>query len=221
MAVPILRLNLVPTPSLWRRSHGVIGWALLGAGFVAILLSLGATAQAYRQARQAGRQAGTLAQQTRDAARRESDLQNTLKKLDVEKELPRWKLAERILSERSLPWSRLTAELERSLVQDARIKSLLRVRDARQQVIVRIKGEAKTREAQEGLMESLLKNGCFSQVILDREALQPTGGIEFELMLTAAEAPPPYTPLPRPKRPGPLPVKAPVKAPRASQGARR
>ena len=46
-----------------------------------------------------------------------------LRSVDVAKELPRWRLAERIYTERSLPWSRLTAELERSLVQDVRIKS--------------------------------------------------------------------------------------------------
>lgn len=220
MAVPILRLNLVPAPTFWRRSHGALGWSLFAGGALAFALALGATAQAYRQARLAGQQAGTLTQQTRDAARRESDLQNSLKQVDVEKELPRWKLAERILSERSLPWSRLTAELERSLAQDVRFKSLLRIRDSKQQVIVRLKGEARSRTAQVALIEALMKNACFSQVVLDREALQPTGGIEFELMITAADAPPPYTLLPRPSRPAASVPRKPA-PPVVKSGARR
>lgn len=197
MAIPVLKLNLVPPPSFWRRNHGPLGWALLGAGVLALAGTLGLTVRAYRQARTAALQAGTLTQQTQNTQRRERDLQNRLSQIDVEKELPRWKLAEKILAERSLPWSRLTAELERCLVQDVRLKSILRVRDSRQQVTVRLKAEAKTREAEVGFVEALQKNACFTQVILEREGERQGGGIEFELSLPVATNPPAYLPLPR------------------------
>lgn len=197
MAIPVLKLNLVPPPSFWRRNHGPLGWALLAAGTVALASTLGLTLRAYRQARSAALQAGTLTQQTQNTQRRERDLQNRLSQIDVEKELPRWKLAEKILAERSLPWSRLTAELERCLVQDVRLKSVLRVRDSRQQVTVRLKAEAKTREAEVGFVEALQKNACFTQVVLEREGERQGGGIEFELTLPVATNPPAYLPLPR------------------------
>lgn len=198
MAIPVLKLNLVPPPSFWRRNHGPLGWALLAAGTIALASTLGLTVRAYRQARSAALQAGTLTQQTQNTQRRERDLQNRLSQIDVEKELPRWKLAEKILAERSLPWSRLTAELERCLVQDVRLKSVLRVRDSRQQVTVRLKAEAKTREAEVGFVEALQKNACFSQVVLEREGERQGGGIEFEISLPVATNPPAYLPLPRP-----------------------
>jgi hypothetical protein len=122
----------------------------------------------------------------------------------VAKELPRWRLAERILTERSLPWSRLTAELERSLVVDVRLKALQRTRGSDQKVQIKVKGEAITREAETAFVEQLQKNPFFGQVILEREAARQGGGIDFDFTLEALQVPPPYQPLPAY---GPQPVK--------------
>ncbi|WP_005037311.1 PilN domain-containing protein [Holophaga foetida] len=217
MGLPILKLNLVPPPSLWRRHHMALGRGAVLLGMVCLLAVIGLTWQARNQARKAGRQAVLITSQTRDIARQETQLISELQEIDVERETPRWKLAERILTERSVPWTRITSELERNLSQDVRLKSIQRTRGNDKQVEIKLKGEAKTREAEVAFMAALHKNPFFAQVILEREAERQGGGIDFDYTLIASATPPAYTPLPTygPAKkaaaaPPPMPTKPPI-----------
>lgn len=192
MAVSLLPLNLAPRPSLWRQQHHLLGWASLGLGTVFLLGALGFTWRAYHQANRAGRDAGSLTEETRKAARQEQMIKTSLQDMDATREQARWKLAERILQERSLPWSRLTAELEQCMVPDMRLKALQRVRSSGQQVVMKIKGEARTREAEAAFVDALRGAPVFAQVVLEREAERAGGGWEFEISLPAAPIPPPF-----------------------------
>jgi hypothetical protein len=64
-------------------------------------------------------------------------------------------------------------------------------------VLAKIKGEARSREAEAAFVESIQKNPFFSQVVLERESERQGGGVEFEYTLPLAAAPPPYEPLPK------------------------
>lgn len=192
MAVPSIHLNLAPRPSLWRHHHRILGWAALGLGSAFLLGALGLTWRAYHQASRAGRDAVSLTEEARRAARQEQQLQASLQDMDATREQARWKLAERILLERSLPWSRITAELEQCLVPDMRLKGLQRTRSAGQQVVMKLKAEARTREAEAAFVEALHGAPVFAQVILEREAERPGGGWDFDLTLPAAPVPPPF-----------------------------
>jgi len=197
MAIPVLKLNLAPPPTLWRRQHVLLSWTALALGSLALLSAIGLTWNAYHQASQMGLGASQLSRKSQTALASQGSILAQLRSINVQKELPRWKLAERILGERSNPWSRLTAELERSLVQDVRIRTLQRTRGTDQQVAAKIKGEANSREAEAAFVESIQKNGFFSQVVLERESERQGGGIEFEFTLPVSATPPPYTPLPK------------------------
>lgn len=216
MALPILKLNLVPAPTFWRRHHETLGWVALAVGLCAVAATTTVITRAYLQARKEGAQAVALTSRARSTAREEQAIQERLAAFDVTKELPRWKLAERVLQERSHPWSRITAELERSLVQDVRFKSMQRTRGegGRGGTQVKIKGEAKSRPAEEKLIESLRANTFFQPAILEREAERQGGGIEFEITLPLAEDPPAWTNLPLygPDRKAPEPPPAPKAA---------
>jgi len=192
MAVPVLSLNLAPRPSLWRQHHLALGWIALGAGIVLLLGALGFTWQAYHQASRAGRDAVTLTEESRRASIKEQQIQIALQDMDASREQSRWKLAERILLERALPWSRLTAELEQCMVPDMRLKAIQRTRSSGQQVVMKIKGEAQTREAEAAFVEMLQGDPVFTQVVLEREAERTGGGWEFELSLPTAPVPPPF-----------------------------
>ena len=197
MALPVLKLNLAPPPTLWRQYHVFIAWAVLVAGALSLGGALVATVLAYRQASIAGQRVVDLTARRQSAAKKQTDIQLQLEAIDVEKELPRWRLAERILAERSLPWSRLAVELERCLVQDVRIKNIQRTRNSRQEVELKIKGEARNRLAEDAFFESLHKSTFFTQVILERESETQGGVLEFECVLPASSTPPPYEPLPK------------------------
>lgn len=223
MAIPVLKLNLVPEPSLWRQNHEALGWGALGLG---ALLLAGTSAYAGWKYVSASREAKRKVQITAEArkvAREQETLVARLKAVDVAAEMPRWRLAERILSERSLPWSRLTAELERSLVQDVRVKSIQRTRGADQGVQLALKGEARSREAEVKFIERLQGNGVFAQVLLEREAERQGGGLDFEVKLPASATPRPYEPLPEPEyargaAPAPAPPPGPVARPVPAKG---
>jgi len=197
MALPVLKLNLAPPPTLWRQYHVLIAWTVLLAGALSLGGALLATALAYRQASIAGHTVADLTTRRQNAAKKQTAIQLQLEAIDVEKELPRWRLAERILAERGLPWSRLAVELERSMVQDVRIKSIQRTRNSSQKVELKIKGEARNRTAEDAFLESLHKNPFFAQVILERESESQSGGLEFECVLPAVSLPAPYESLPK------------------------
>lgn len=194
MGVPSIKLNLVPEPSLWREQHLAFGWATLALGAAVFLGVSGYTAWSYHRANQAGMAAVSADSQTRLAATRERELLSQLQQIDVDQELPRWRLAERILSERAAPWSRLAAELEQCLVDGARVKNMERARGADQALLLKVKGEARNREAEAGFIENLRKDPVFTQVALEREAQQPGGGWEFDLSLPVVPLPPPFAP---------------------------
>lgn len=192
MAVPVLSLNLAPRPSLWRQRHRALGWTALAFGAAVLLGSIGFTWRAYHQADRAGRDAVSLTEEARRASRQEQQLQASLQEMDAAKEQARWKLAERILQERALPWSRLTAEIEQCMVPDMRLKGLQRARSSAQQVVLKLKAEARTREAEAAFVEALRGTPVFAQVVLEREAERTGGGWDFEITLPAAAVPPPF-----------------------------
>ena len=197
MALQPLKLDLAPPSTLWRQHHAKVSYAALAAGALVLACALTLTLRAYRQASRAGREASATLARTRGAEDARRKVVEELRTVDVTRELPRWRLAERILTERSLPWSRLTAELERTLVVDVRLKSLQRTRGADQKVQIKVKGEALSREAEIAFVEALQKNPFFEEVILEREAARQGGGVEFDYTLAAFSVPPPYAPLPR------------------------
>lgn len=209
MAVPILSLNLAPRPSVWRQHHQTLGWLSLGLGSAFLLGILALTWRAYHQASRAGREAVSLTEESRRAARQEQQIQASLQDMDATREQFRWKQAERILQERSLPWSRLTVELEQCMVPDMRLKGLQRSRSQAQQVVMKVKGEARTRQAEAAFIEALQAAPVFAEVVLDRESERTGGGWDFELSLPAAAVPPPF----RLKPPTPQTQAAPVRAP--------
>lgn len=192
MPVPILNLNLAPRPSLWRQRHRALGWVAVGIGGMILVGAIGFTWRAYHQANRAGRDAVSLTEEARRAAHREQQLQASLQDMDATREQSRWKLAERILQERSLPWSRLTAELEQCMVPDMRLKGLQRTRSNTQQVVMKLKGEARTRQAEAAFVEALHAAPVFAQVVLERESERIGGGWDFEISLPTAAVPPPF-----------------------------
>ena len=192
MAVPILHLNLAPRPSLWRQRHLLLGWLSLGIGIAVLVCTIAMTWRAYHQANSAGRAAVSLTAEAKRAARQEQQIQASLQDMDATREQSRWKLAERILQERSLPWSRLTAELEQTMVPDMRLKGLQRARSNSQQVVLKLKAEARTREAEAAFVEALRATPVFAQVILERESERAGGGWDFEISLPTAAVPPPF-----------------------------
>jgi hypothetical protein len=209
MPIPVLKLNLAPPPTPWRQHHQLLGWAALATGAVALAAVCAFSFLAYREAIQAGRDVVNSTEEAQQVVRKQQAIQARLQSVDVEKELPVWRLAERILSERSLPWSRLTAELERSLVQDVRLKSLQRTRNAAQSVELKLRGEAKSRAAEEAFVAALQTNPFFTQVILERETDRQGGGVEFEYTLPVSATPPAFEPLPKYGPSRSVPVEAP------------
>jgi hypothetical protein len=212
MAVPVLKLNLAPPSNTWRNNHGPLGWAALALGGLVLAGSLASTWMAYQEASRAGRLAASLANKSRGTADAQSRIVADLRAVDVARELPRWRLAERIYTERSLPWSRLTSELERCMVADMRIKSIQRNRSADMKVQLKLKGEARSREAEADFVEALQKNPFFDQVILEREGERQGGGVDFDYTLAVASNPPPYKPLPKFAPPARHPAATPVAA---------
>ncbi len=201
MPIPVLKLNLAPQPTLWRQKHEALGWGAIILGTLCLIGTLATWGFRANQARKAGAQAILISREAQAAARKQDKLTEQLRSVDVTKELPRWKLAERIFTERTLPWSRLTAELERSLVQDVRLKTIQKVRGADQRVALKLKGEARSRDAEEKFVASLQKDDLFQQVILEREAERTGGGVDFEIFLPVVAVPSPYQPFPPPEKP--------------------
>jgi hypothetical protein len=219
MAVPVLKLNLAPPSNLWRTNHVLLSWAALGVGVLVLAGALGLTALSYRQAATSSKRVARYTADARLAAADQSRIMDQLRSVDVTKELPRWRLAERIITERSLPWSRLTAELERSLVTDVRLRAVQRTRGTDRKVQLKLKGEARSRAAEAEFVESLQKNAFFEQIILERESERQGGGVDFDYTLSASSTPPAYQPLPK-YGPKPKPGAAAVPAKGAPAPAR-
>ncbi|HJU82843.1 MAG TPA: PilN domain-containing protein [Holophagaceae bacterium] len=192
MGIPVLKLNLVPEPSLWRQHHRSISWAALGLGVASLLGVSGVTLWRYVQASRAGAAAVSLGVEARKAADQEKALTSQLAGIDVDTELPRWRLAERILQERATPWSRLAAEMEQSLVDGVRVKGVQRSRGSDNLVLLKLKGEARSQETEAAFVESLRTDPVFSQVNLERESQNPGGGWDFELNLPVPALLPPF-----------------------------
>jgi hypothetical protein len=170
----------------------VIGTVGLGLAFVA-------TTKAYQEADRAGQMTVAITDRAKEAQRQQAKVMDELRDIKVEQEMPRWRLAERILMERALPWSRITAELERSLVQDVRLKSIQRTKGTDQTVQIKLRGESKTPDAEAEFIVSLQNNLSFAQVVLDRES-EMTGrrsSLEFDYTLLLNTEPPPYELLPK------------------------
>ena len=87
-------------------------------------------------------------------------------------------------------------------------------------VQLKIKGEARSREAEADFVESLQKNPFFEQVILEREGERQGGGVDFDYTLAASSNPPPYRPLPK-HRPAAQADGSPGSRPRPRPGHRR
>jgi len=199
MGSPTIKLNLAPPPTPWRLHHTAISWAVFAVGAVGLGLSVMATAKAYQEAEKAGLMTVSIAERAKDAQTQQNKILQELREIQVDKEMPRWRLAERILLERALPWSRLTAELERSLVQDVRLKSIQRTRGNDQNVQLKLRGDAKSEAAETNFIESLQENLAFAHVFLERDSeVQNSRGMwEFDYTLQLSSAPPPYELLPK------------------------
>ncbi len=198
MAIPVLKLNLAPSPTLWRQHHETLGALALGLGALALVLISGISVRKYVQANREGKRMVSISADAQRVAREQGRVMEGLRRMDAGERAPRYKLAERIFQERTLPWSRLTAELERSLVQDVRVKSLQRVRGSDGAVSLKIRGESRSRESEVKFIESLQGNAMFAQVVLEREGERQGGGIDYDLSLPVVSMPPPFEPLPIP-----------------------
>jgi len=199
MGIPTIKLNLAPPPTMWRLHHAAISWAVLIIGAIGLGFSVLATVKAYKEAEQAGQMTVSIAEQAKMAQMQQNQILLELRDIQVDKEMPRWKLAERILLERALPWSRLTAELERSLVQDVRLKSIQRTRGNDQSVQLKLRGDARSEAAETNFIVSLQENLAFAHVFLERDSeVQNSRGMwEFDYTLQLSATPPTYELLPK------------------------
>jgi hypothetical protein len=199
MGIPVIKLNLAPPPTLWRLHHGIIAWVVFFVGTFGLGFSVLATLRAYQEADRAGQKTVAFTEQARGAQREQAKVLSALREVNVDQEMPRWLLAERILMERALPWSRVTAELERSLVHNVRLKSIQRTRGTDQTVLLKLRGESRNQESEASFIESLHKNLAFAQVILERQAeiTNRRGSLEFDYNLYLNTEPPPYELLPK------------------------
>ena len=78
---------------------------------------------------------------------------------------------------------------------------------------MKIKGEARTREAEAAFVDALRGAPVFAQVVLEREAERAGGGWEFEISLPAAPIPPPFqVRVVKSAAPSPLPTRARIPA---------
>ena len=78
------------------------------------------------------------------------------------------------------------------MVPDMRLRSVQRVRGSAQQVVMKLKGEARTVAAEESFIRTLSQAPVFEQVILERESERQGGGWDFDLTLPVVSVPPPF-----------------------------
>ena len=98
-------------------------------------------------------------------------------------------------------------------------KGIQRARNNTQQVVLKLKGEARTRQAEAEFVEALRTAPVFAQVVLERETERAGGGWDFEISLPAAAVPPPFRAKPIKQGPAtPVRASAPVRPPAAVPG---
>ncbi|MFM8234115.1 MAG: PilN domain-containing protein [Holophagaceae bacterium] len=110
-------------------------------------------------------------------------VQSQLSQFDLERETPKWKLAEKLLQEKSIPWSRLLYELEVALPDGVRLRNIQKTRGADQQVVLKFQGESTTEEGKVKFIQQLGSSSIFKELILERENQGSQGGWEFEMTL--------------------------------------
>ena len=212
MAVPVLKLNLAPPPTLWRQHHQLLGWVCLarwfpgpGSGLRLLLPGLpgsdpGRTGCGQQHRGSPGRWSAS-SRPSRPASRAWM-----------------WRRSCRSGGWRSgssasgaCPGPGSPRSWNAVMVQDVRLKSLQRTRNAAQSVELKIRGEAKSRAAEEAFVAALQKNPFFTQVILERESGSP--GRRRGVRIHPAglrDAAAPIEPLPKY---GPVPERCPLPAP--------
>lgn len=183
MAIPTIKLNLVPQKPFLQTYHLFIGWFALAIGVLTLVWSIMLTVKTYRKTIKYERQIGRLSSGSISAdaidAGNIADLQN----LDIPKELPKWQLAERVGAERNAPWSRIIEEIE-CIVPNVHINSILRNSFSGKGIKIEVTGEASSRKAEVAFMESLEKNNFFKQIVLEKESESQEGGVLFAINIT-------------------------------------
>ena len=185
MAVPAIKINLIMPKPIWRTHHILISWFTLVLGClilvsVAILMfRLNAKASLFEK------KIKNATSTFSDVDWMENQIGDTLelRELDVTKELPIWQLAERIYFERYVTWSRITEEIERSLVPGVRITSIRRSSFSGNAIKIEIVGEALSRMTEATFMGLLKKNRFFNQVIIEKESERQGGGVLFAYII--------------------------------------
>jgi hypothetical protein len=176
VAIPIIKLNLVPQKNFWQTYHVFISWLVLVLGGLILVWSMVLTLRVFFFFFRSEKQLYKFSSRSTSPDVADVSSIAELKMLDVAKALPMWQLAERSYAERIATWSRITEELERSCVQNVRITSIVRNSFSSSKGIkVRIVGEALSRNAEVAFIESLKKNIFFEQILLENESERPEG----------------------------------------------
>lgn len=131
------------------------------------------------------------------------EIQRQLSVFDIDRETPKWKLAEKLLQEKTIPWSRLLYELESALPDGVRVRNIQKTRGVDQQVVLKFQAESTTEESKVKFIQKLGSSPIFRELILERESQGPQGGWEFEMTLPVKNIIPP-TILPTPSEKGEL-----------------
>ncbi len=125
---------------------------------------------------------------------RMKEIQKQLSSFDLDRETPRWKLAEKLLQEKTIPWSRLLYEIEVALPDGVRLRDIQKTRGVDQQVVLKFHGESTTEEGKVKFIQQLGSSPIFKELILERENQGSQGGWEFEMTLPVKNVIPPVAP---------------------------
>lgn len=183
MAIPIIKINLAPPNTLWRKHNVLISWLVLVFGGLILSGAFLIAFKASQEARSLKKQAADIAVQDTALTIARVNTISELQDINVAKELKLWQLAERIYAERSLPWSRLEDALEHSLVDDVRLKSVKRNAFSDKKIKIELNGEARSRDSEAAFMEALKSNPLFKQITIEKENNLTEEGIKFTYML--------------------------------------
>ncbi len=114
---------------------------------------------------------------------RMKNIEKQLSIFNTELEIPRWKLAEKLLQEKTMPWSRLLYELEVSLPDGVRLSYIQKTRGIDQQIVLKLEAESETQEAKLEFIRRLGSSLIFKELILESENQSPEGSWVFEMTL--------------------------------------